>query len=41
MTRHDFLVELGCLRMQGYLFGRPVPAAEFADVWANGGELPD
>jgi diguanylate cyclase (GGDEF)-like protein len=37
----DFLVELGCLRMQGYLFGRPVPASEFASVWADGGELPD
>ncbi len=31
-----FLVELGCIRMQGYLFGRPVPAGEFASVWADG-----
>jgi diguanylate cyclase (GGDEF)-like protein len=37
----DFLSELGCNRMQGYLFGRPVPADEFANVWADGGELPD
>lgn len=37
----DFLAELGCQRMQGYLFGRPVPAEEFANVWADGGELPD
>jgi diguanylate cyclase (GGDEF)-like protein len=25
-----FLVEIGCPRMQGYLFSRPVPAADFA-----------
>ena len=37
----DFLVELGCVRMQGYLFGRPVPAEEFASVWADGGDLPE
>ncbi|MBM4335590.1 MAG: EAL domain-containing protein [Deltaproteobacteria bacterium] len=37
----DFLAELGCSRMQGYLFGRPVPAEEFAATWADGGELPD
>ena len=37
----DFLAELGCQRMQGYLFGRPVPADEFASIWADGGELPD
>jgi diguanylate cyclase (GGDEF)-like protein len=36
----DFLAELGCHRMQGYLFGRPVPADEFASLWADGGELP-
>jgi hypothetical protein len=27
--------------MQGYLFGRPGPAEEFASVWADGGELPE
>ena len=37
----DFLVELGCERMQGYLFGRPIPTEEFEVVWADGGELPD
>ncbi len=37
----DFLVELGCTRMQGYLFGRPVAAEEFASTWADGGELPE
>ncbi len=37
----DFLSELGCTRMQGYMFGRPVPASEFAAVWTDGGELPD
>ena len=37
----DFLVELGCARMQGYLFGRPVAPEEFETVWADGGELPE
>jgi len=37
----DLLVELGCVRMQGYLFGRPVPAEEFATIWADGGDLPE
>ena len=37
----DFLVELGCERMQGYLFGRPVPTEEFETVWAEDAELPD
>ena len=40
-AERDFLAELGCSRMQGYLFGRPVPAEEFAATWADGGELPD
>ena len=29
----EALRELGCTHAQGYLFGRPVPAAEFADRW--------
>ena len=38
----DFLVELGCERMQGYLFGRPVPTEEFEAVWGDeDAELPD
>jgi len=41
IEERDFLAELGCHRMQGYLFGRPVPADEFASVWADGGELPE
>jgi EAL domain-containing protein (putative c-di-GMP-specific phosphodiesterase class I) len=27
--QRDFLVSLGCTRFQGYLFGRPMPAADF------------
>ena len=37
----DFLVGLGCKRMQGYLFGRPVPREEFEAVWRDGGDLPE
>ena len=29
----DALRELGCTHAQGYLFGRPAPASEFADRW--------
>lgn len=31
----DALRGLGCSHAQGYLFGRPVPAAEFADRWLS------
>ncbi len=41
IEERDFLAELGCVQMQGYLFGRPVPAEEFASIWADGGELPE
>ena len=37
----DLLVELGCERMQGYLFGRPVPVEEFERLLTEGGDLPD
>ncbi len=37
----DFLEGLGCRRMQGYLFGRPVPGEEFLRVWHDGGDLPE
>jgi diguanylate cyclase (GGDEF)-like protein/PAS domain S-box-containing protein len=32
----DVLVELGCDRAQGYLFGRPVPASQLWDVLERG-----
>lgn len=32
-AQRDFLASLNCTRYQGYLFSRPVPAAEFADGW--------
>jgi diguanylate cyclase (GGDEF)-like protein len=38
-AERDFLIELGCERMQGYLFGRPVPKDEFEVVWRQGGEI--
>jgi EAL domain-containing protein (putative c-di-GMP-specific phosphodiesterase class I) len=28
----EFLIGLGCTEFQGYLFSRPVPAAEFATL---------
>jgi diguanylate cyclase (GGDEF)-like protein len=40
-AERDLLLELGCARMQGYLFGRPLPAQEFENVWRDGGEMPD
>jgi len=41
IEERDFLLELGCRGMQGYLFGRPVPAQEFESIWTDGGELPE
>jgi diguanylate cyclase (GGDEF)-like protein len=29
----DYLLQLGCARAQGYHFGKPVPADEFAERW--------
>lgn len=29
----SYLLQLGCARAQGYHFGRPVPADEFAEYW--------
>jgi EAL domain-containing protein (putative c-di-GMP-specific phosphodiesterase class I) len=40
-AERDFLVGLGCKRMQGYLFGRPVPRDEFERDWTDGADLPD
>ncbi len=36
----DFLRRYSCDEMQGYLFSRPVAAAEFADILASGRMLP-
>ena len=33
----DFLHSIGCTRLQGYLFGRPVPKDEFYNRIENGG----
>ena len=33
----DFLHSIGCKRLQGYLFGRPVPKDEFYNRIENGG----
>jgi diguanylate cyclase (GGDEF)-like protein len=40
-AERDYLVELGCERMQGYLFGRPVPTQEFEALWRDGGAFED
>jgi len=34
----DFLRDHGCDQGQGYLFGKPLPAAQFADLLANWGK---
>ncbi|ABF62106.1 diguanylate cyclase/phosphodiesterase (plasmid) [Ruegeria sp. TM1040] len=31
--QRDRLISLGCAEAQGYLFSRPVPAAQFAETW--------
>lgn len=31
----EFVAALGCTRMQGYLFGRPVPPDEFLEQWSD------
>jgi EAL domain-containing protein (putative c-di-GMP-specific phosphodiesterase class I) len=39
LQQREFLIELGCHEFQGFLFGRPVPASEFAGLVAmRGGE---
>ena len=35
LVQREFLGELGCQAMQGYLFSRPVPAADFARLLAG------
>lgn len=37
LQQKEFLIELGCTEFQGFLFGRPVPASEFADLAAMRG----
>ena len=36
LAQRDKLLELGCHRFQGYLYGRPMPAEEFEDMVAAG-----
>ena len=31
--QRDILVELGCDQIQGYFFGKPIPADEFESIW--------
>ena len=31
----EFVAALGCTRMQGYLFGHPVPPDEFLEQWSD------
>jgi len=39
-AQQQFLVDQGCRSGQGYLFSRPVPAADFAALLRNRGTLP-
>lgn len=36
----ELLTSVGCERMQGYYFSRPVPAGQFAAYFKGGGKLP-
>ena len=36
----DFLRAAGCQRLQGYFAGRPMPAAQLAEIMRKGGRLP-
>ena len=36
----DYLLAHGCRQAQGYLFGQPMPAAEFEAVLARNGDMP-
>jgi EAL domain-containing protein (putative c-di-GMP-specific phosphodiesterase class I) len=34
-AQYDFLKENGCVLFQGYLFGKPVPVAEFENRYVD------
>ncbi len=40
LEQMNFLRDLGCDQLQGYLFSRPVPAADFADMLRQDKRLP-
>lgn len=36
MEQADYLKSIGCLYMQGYLYSKPIPAAEYEKLYMNG-----
>ena len=38
--QHRFLQALGAHELQGYMFSKPIPAADISRICANGGIMP-